>query len=680
MPKKLRLGHSFLDRHRLEQAIIKQKLSTEAVAGLSGVSMKTIERWRKGKAWSVSTWRLHDVEKALRLKEGELELTTEHSENQTLTHVEDARTAIGIAPFFGRDELIQSIVDHLTDNLGNPVCVIEGPGGIGKTALARRAGEFLSQQGVVDQHIMVDFRGFDELYSPLTPVEAIRSLIRASSPTLAFQDLPNSYSELLHIWHNQVHNENFVITLDNVYEAEKHKEIFDCKVPPYFIMTSRVRQPFPYVMVGPLSRYHAAQMACHFCNTRDRNRVTLEQAQVVAEVAKYNPLMIKNISGQIAVARLPAQEVIKSLDKNQNKLQTDNDQISERMNLSLKLLKQSSVDSFFKLALFSSFFDRQIVEHITSGNGDQVLDELSNIYLLETMPESNIMKIHDIHKSAASLQLEKSPQRLLEARTGFVVALGKHITNLNSMYRAGGALIGKAIKMLDLYVSDLQKAKEYFDLYKHRNDMKNMIRSFAMIVNQPIIGLRIDVAQRIDWLRVAVSGARELEDKHLLAETQSNLGDFLERNGHTVEAREILEEAERANRALGLEDWRSRNIGCIAACYLREGELSVAESFCRQALKIQIELSLEDFQSNQHGLLGRIYERMGQDEKAKESFFEAVSLARKHGHYLFEATYSVELAKYIEDVTEQTSLLHRSKELYTRLGLRSRAIEVNRLL
>ncbi len=155
-----------------------------------------------------------------------------------------AQLPSGTPRFIGRavelaqlDALAESIERH--DGHAPPtVCVIDGPAGVGKTALALQFAHLVARRFSGGQ-LFVNLQGYGPGDQPLTPPEVLLRLMRGlghgvPSPAADPHELAGAYRTL-------AAGKNVLIVLDNAQSVEQVRPVIPGQGPGLIIITSRDR-------------------------------------------------------------------------------------------------------------------------------------------------------------------------------------------------------------------------------------------------------------------------------------------------------------------------------------------------------------------------------------------------------------------------------------------------------
>jgi hypothetical protein len=130
----------------------------------------------------------------------------------------------------GRDALVDTLADYLTDPTAKPVVVISGLGGIGKTALAYEVVSSVMQRGYFDQLAWEsarseDFTGTAERVARAQDVP-FESLLASYARQLGFESLQQLSPEMLPSQMRRIlRSGNYLLVMDNLETPEAAREI-----------------------------------------------------------------------------------------------------------------------------------------------------------------------------------------------------------------------------------------------------------------------------------------------------------------------------------------------------------------------------------------------------------------------------------------------------------------------
>ncbi|MBW1599963.1 AfsR/SARP family transcriptional regulator [Streptomyces sp. JJ38] len=143
----------------------------------------------------------------------------------------------GTSGFVGRGVELARLREQLTGTLSAPaVCLIDGPGGVGKSALATRAAHDVAD-GFPDGLLYVDLRGADPQRPPLESDDAVLTLLSAlGTPS---QAAPGDPEAALRLYHELLANRRVLLLLDNAVSAPQIAPLLPAAPGSAALVTSR---------------------------------------------------------------------------------------------------------------------------------------------------------------------------------------------------------------------------------------------------------------------------------------------------------------------------------------------------------------------------------------------------------------------------------------------------------
>jgi KAP family P-loop domain/NB-ARC domain len=140
-----------------------------------------------------------------------------------------------IAVFVGRTAE-SGILDQLLGDPGQPACLVLGMGGIGKTALVVQWANRVADRFPEGQ-VFVDMRGYSTAGTPLSPNEALASVLDALG--VASDRLPADLDARSALFRSMVSTRRLLIVLDNVAAAEQVPPLLPGSGSCRLVLTSR---------------------------------------------------------------------------------------------------------------------------------------------------------------------------------------------------------------------------------------------------------------------------------------------------------------------------------------------------------------------------------------------------------------------------------------------------------
>ncbi|SBU94375.1 DNA-binding transcriptional activator of the SARP family [Streptomyces sp. Ncost-T6T-1] len=164
--------------------------------------------------------------------------------------------------FVGRDEELARLRAQLSDASDAPaICLIDGPGGVGKSALALRAAHDVAAR-FPDGLCYVDLRGADPQRPPLATEDAARALLVGLGS--AAEELPDDPAALLELHHTELAGRRILLVLDNAVDTAQIAPLIPVERGSAALVTSRT------LLTGVEQARH-----CHLEVLTDTEAVTL---------------------------------------------------------------------------------------------------------------------------------------------------------------------------------------------------------------------------------------------------------------------------------------------------------------------------------------------------------------------------------------------------------------------
>lgn len=140
--------------------------------------------------------------------------------------------------FTGRAEELTKLLDTATSRGG--IIAIDGMAGVGKTALAVRAGHALASR-FPDGRLFVDLHGFTPSRAPVEPHAALGVLMRSIG--VPSEEIPTDPDERIVAWRTAMAGRRALLVLDNAADAEQVRPLVPGSPGCAIVVTSRRRLP-----------------------------------------------------------------------------------------------------------------------------------------------------------------------------------------------------------------------------------------------------------------------------------------------------------------------------------------------------------------------------------------------------------------------------------------------------
>ena len=292
--------------------------------------------------------------------------------------------------FVGREADIEKIRDALLAG-GAAVTAVEGMGGIGKTVTGLQVARALRDEGAFPEGVLfVDLFGFSESRDPLSEEEALTSLLRDLLGSEA--TLPDQAAALRQAWRRAMAGRRMLLLLDNARDEAQITPLLpghaDCRV----LTTSRNRFTLPGIKpieLGLLSEEEAITLALARANQRWPDRLSRDQAELLATRCGLHPLAIEVTASALGAARsLSVDEQLEKLG-NPEKTALKMAEVKAVLRLSLDLLAPDVLAAWTCLGVFEGDFDAEAAKAVMDvENADEILASLETRHLVSWQDDS----------------------------------------------------------------------------------------------------------------------------------------------------------------------------------------------------------------------------------------------------------------------------------------------------
>lgn len=138
--------------------------------------------------------------------------------------------------FVARERELALLQQWLTNSAGPPVCLVDGPGGVGKSTLAVRAARETAGQ-YPDGLLYVDLRGADPRNPALAPETALGLLLTALS--VQHRDQPQDLAAATALYRQRLRGRRVLLLLDNALDADQVRPLLPDEPGCAALVTSR---------------------------------------------------------------------------------------------------------------------------------------------------------------------------------------------------------------------------------------------------------------------------------------------------------------------------------------------------------------------------------------------------------------------------------------------------------
>ncbi|MFI5938187.1 BTAD domain-containing putative transcriptional regulator [Actinoplanes sp. NPDC051494] len=324
--------------------------------------------------------------------------------------------------FVGRDAELLTVLRGAAGDAEprRRIVLVVGVGGIGKTALAVRAGHLL-RDSYPDGQIHLDLRGFDPARAALTAETALRFLLTS----VGVRQVTGTHEERVALWRSRVAGRRFLVLLDNAESAAQIEELLPGTPTCLVLVTSRnrlsgmvVRHGARRITLGPLSEPESLHLLGITIGA-DRVRAEPDSARRLAALCDRSPFALQIAAEQAGSA--PAtrlEELAGQLEDIRHRLDAlqlaDDPLCSVRgvLSWSVAALSEAEAQAFRLLGVLpgTSVTPRVAAALVGTGvvRGADLLGRLAELSLLDQ--EGERFRIHDLtHAYAVELARELTP-------------------------------------------------------------------------------------------------------------------------------------------------------------------------------------------------------------------------------------------------------------------------------
>jgi DNA-binding SARP family transcriptional activator/tetratricopeptide (TPR) repeat protein len=568
------------------------------------------------------------------------------------------------------------------------VCLIDGMGGSGKTALAVHAAHRLTHQ-YPDGQLFLDLQGHTPGLAPLSIEDALDVLLRSLG--VAPEALPRQRAEKAVRYRSLLAGTRTLIIFDNAYSASQVRSLLPGNADCLVLVTSRKRltslDDAHLVSLGSLAHHEAAQLLRSIAGpdrVADDDTATGE----LLRLCGYLPLAIRITAARLRHrSTLQAQDLVDEFKQEADRLthlKDDERDLIAVFGSSFANLPSTEQRLFRQLGLIPGpNFDAYATGHLSDAEPKSITGTLDTLLdynlLLQHGPDR--YQMHDLVRAyAQSLAVEDAHRdgeaardRLFAYYEHAAIAANRHMTRLESPN--GLTTVTPLVESTLPDLSDLGRALAWF-----RTERANLLAAAASPAIAParLFGLLGAMAtflweegpwsEAADLHKAAVSKARDLGNELAEANALRDLGNleplFESTNTSTLEAALAI------YRKLGERRGVANVLYLLGQTFAKRAELKIAKDHYEQALRHFRDIRYTPGEAYTIYQLG-VVERLSAN-------FEASIASCQRAQALFEASddrIGVALSHY-----ELSYAYHESGDLPAARSHSSRALEMYREL
>ncbi|WP_043840470.1 AfsR/SARP family transcriptional regulator [Amycolatopsis taiwanensis] len=611
-----------------------------------------------------------------------------------------------IAGFAGRKAELARLRELTRDT---NIVVIEGVGGVGKTALAVRFAHRIAAE-FADGQLSVNLRGFDPAQPPIAPEEALRSLLRGLG--VDPRAMPPGLPDLAGLLRSQLSGRQVLILLDNAASAEQVRPLLPGEPRCLVVVTSRhrlgglvTREGARRLTLDVLGEAESAEVLAHVVGA-ERVRAEPRATTEIARLCNGLPLALRIAADRAGmVPGAPLSGLAGRLAAERERLDLlcvpgdETTAVRSAFALSYRALGTEEARLFRLLSLHPG---GEISESAAAALGGlpvpaarRLLDALAGAHLVEYAALDRI-RFHDLirlHARELTLAQDPGADRLAARRR---VAEWY----LHTVHAAGRVLLPSRIRPelapppggTPLPLPTKEEALSWFDL--EETNLATLIRE--TVDELPFLAWQVPLAAwdfyylRRPWApdlpelhRLGLRAAREVGDKRGQAWVLTSMGFLPWALRHPDQAIQHLADAVELWEADGL----SRGLGAafiaLGICHRAQRRFAEANGYCERA--VEIFHALGDHHGEGFALTGVGAGFLGQKRYAEAvpHLERALEIFQRHDEPWGQAIALIDAGnahRNLGRTREALDYLGRALELHRAIGDRKRQAVVLRLL
>lgn len=611
----------------------------------------------------------------------------------------DVRDFTGRASDLARlDAALATDSDEHPDH-GVIICAIEGPAGVGKTALAvhwahQIAGRF------PDGQLYVNLHGYDQRCDPLEHSEALTQLLRSLGADPA--RIPEDPGEQEKLYRSLLAGKRTLILLDNALSAHHVRPLLPGTATCVVLITSRTTltgivasEGAHLLTLGPLSADEAGELLRRILGA-DRVAAEPGPTRRLAELCGHLPLALR-----IAAANLAAQpgrpitEAVQELAEGTRltALKADGDEhvaVTSAFDLSYRALAADAGLLFRRLGLIPGpHVTAHAAAALTSASTEvaaRALNLLAAAHLIERHPGGRY-RFHDlIHLYAQTrAHLEDTPQQRREAFQRILrcyietttAAVGFINPNILGLPPAPGPGAGVPLPFEDRAGAQAWLRSERPNLLAAVQEASATARHEAWRLAYALYGFFAVCTYPADWLACAEAGlraARSAGDPQAQAAMHNSLAHAHWRLGHYAQAIKHGTQGSQFCRQSGWRPGEAAVAGVLGNVCWELCEFADAVGHYRAALAIHRDTGYRYGEGLVLGNLGLVHKELGKLHDAVGHYRTALAIHRDTGYRFGEANVSSNLGNAFRELGlsgQAREHLARSVAVHQEIGCRN---------
>ncbi|RMI43754.1 AfsR/SARP family transcriptional regulator [Streptomyces triticirhizae] len=603
----------------------------------------------------------------------------------------------GIGTFVARAVELGRLRRRLTDASGAPaVCLIDGPGGVGKSTLAVRAARELADR-FPDGLLYVDLRGADPRNPPLTVSEARRLLLAAmGTPGKEMPDEAGAAAT----YHAELGQRRVLLLLDNAVDGAQVTPLLPTEGGSAALVTSRaLLAGVPGALrlcLGTLASDEAVALVRSIAAAggHEEERGTADEWTELVELCGRLPLALRIIGTRMAAR--PGWRVADFLgplrDERRRMDELTGDDLDLRASLMVsidQLAAGRGEDERLAAALFPALGAAAVRSYtpgsvaalmdVTAREAGAALDRLADARIVDC-PRPGVYTLHDLLRSAAGWAAARMPGEWHRARlaalanwyAGSLYRLNLPMalsTTYRNRYQDGAARfpagrpftsVDEALPWADEVLDDVLALAEQLSVpdFDRGGALAGApLSHFALESARALetyFGTRLAWSAQARLCELALTVARRRGDRFAEAVTLGQLGKLWGQRGQGLRGAALLRYAITVLRSLGRTEEALGSTLNLVPCLGSAGHLADAIGLAEETLAEVDAEGYDDFRIPLTNNLARCHLYLGDHDRARELLLANYAAARLAWDRTMAAgvltEYHLEVAEYEEAV------------------------------
>jgi tetratricopeptide (TPR) repeat protein len=566
-----------------------------------------------------------------------------------------------VGDFVGREREIDTLINALRRESRASITGISGMGGIGKTELALLVAERL-RDDYPDAQFFINLQGTDT--NLRSPHEAMAICVRAFLGPEA--KLPEEPEQLLHLYRSQLDGKRVLLLLDNAADSAQVRPL----LPPTgcaVMVTSRQSVALPGMT--PLTLHPLIEKEARHLLLEIAARVE-PAAEQICKLCGYLPLALRAAGSLLATTPdLDPADYAAQLQDERSRLERFGTEgveidVAASFNLSYARLSSEAARVFRLLSVFPATFDAAAEEVVCADAGHIQLSDLVRRSMVLYDESTKRYRLHDLARLFADAKLSTDERAVGQKR--FATHCNNVLSAANDLYKEGGESLLRGLSLFDLEWGNIQAGHDWVAAQADAADAD--VTRLGMRYPHDgayILHLRQHPREWINWLEIALTAARRLQDRGGEGATLGNLGLAYTDLGETRRAIQFHEQYLAIAWEIGDRRGEGAALGSLGIAYKDLGETRRAIQFDKQYLAIAREIGDRRGEGNALGNLGIAYKKLGETRRAIQFYTEQLAIVREIGDRRGEGNALWNMSLALDQLGEHAQAIQHAEQALT---------------